>query len=356
MQPIQPMIEVKKLSNRYEGKLLLREVEFSLSRGEILCLLGPSGSGKTTLLRLLAGLETEFSGTISCDGQDLRGVPPHKRNFGMMFQEYALFPHKDVYSNVAFGLEMQKKDAGEQSEIVNRILTTVGLGSLGHRMVDELSGGERQRVALARSLAPKPRLLLLDEPLGSLDRELRDRLTVEIRTILKSFDVTAVFVTHDQAEAFAIADRVAILKDGCLEQVDTPEEIYRHPANETVATFLGFKNIVSGEISADAFFRNRDLEINLAGILRSQPGPGRLLIRPEGARIAVTGEEEQLTINGTVASRQFQGSCYRLSVVRGETRLVFDLPIDPVPPQEGEKVALHVNPSALVILVSTIGE
>lgn len=344
------MIEVKNLSNRYEGMQLLREVEFSLVRGEILCLLGPSGSGKTTLLRLLAGLETEFSGTITCDGQDLRGVPPHRRNFGMMFQEYALFPHKDVYSNVAFGLEMQKKDAGEQKEIVDRILKTVGLGDLGHRMVDELSGGERQRVALARSLAPKPRLLLLDEPLGSLDRELRDRLTMEIRTILKSFDVTAVFVTHDQAEAFAIADRVAILKDGHLEQIDTPEEIYRHPANETVATFLGFRNIISGDIGADGSFRSRDLEIDVAGIIQSQPGPTRLLIRPEGARIADSQGDEGLIITGTVATRQFQGNCYRLSVIRGGTRLVFDVPIDPVPSQEGEDVSLHINPSALVIL------
>jgi ABC-type Fe3+/spermidine/putrescine transport system ATPase subunit len=180
------ILEVDRLSNHYEGKPLLQDISFSLKQGEILCLLGPSGSGKTTLLRLLAGLEKEEAGTIRFCGKDVRDTPPHKRNFGMMFQEYALFPHKSLQQNVAFGLEMQQCPREELYKRVKTVLEMVGLSGMENRNIDELSGGERQRVALARSLAPQPQLLLLDEPLGSLDRALRDRLTVEIRTILYS--------------------------------------------------------------------------------------------------------------------------------------------------------------------------
>ena len=174
----------------------------------------------------------------------------------MMFQEYALFPHKSVQQNVAFGLEMQHCPQNELSRRVQTVLKMVGLSGLEYRKIDELSGGERQRVALARSLAPQPQLLLLDEPLGSLDRALRDRLTGEIRAILKSLNVTAVFVTHDQAEAFSIADKVAILHHGILQQFDTPENLYRSPANNTVARFLGFRNLITGTIDDSNVFHS----------------------------------------------------------------------------------------------------
>ncbi|GAB6192218.1 ABC transporter ATP-binding protein [Desulfocastanea catecholica] len=352
MQDTSTILKVDRLSNRYEGQPLLQDISFSLKQGEILCLLGPSGSGKTTLLRLLAGLEKEDAGTIIFCGRDIRGVPPHKRNFGMMFQEYALFPHKSVQQNVAFGLEMQHCPVDELDRRVKTVLEMVGLAGLEHRKIDELSGGERQRVALARSLAPEPQLLLLDEPLGSLDRALRERLTDEIRTILKSLAVTAVFVTHDQAEAFSIADKVAILHHGILQQFDTPEHLYRNPINSTVAGFLGFRNLIKGSVDSQGFFRSP-----LGSLpVRQEHMPPKtatlLLIRPEGATLvgSLAAKAVPLLLSGTITSRQFQGSSYRLGVQAGDTPLTFDLPIDPPPPDIGQPIELFLNPSALVLL------
>ncbi len=352
MQDKKKILEVDQLTNHYDGLPLLQNISFSLMQGEILCLLGPSGSGKTTLLRLLAGLEQEESGTIIFCGRDIHDVPPHKRNFGMMFQEYALFPHKSVQQNVAFGLEMQHCPAEELSRRVKSVLEMVGLTGLGHRHIDELSGGERQRVALARSLAPQPQLLLLDEPLGSLDRALRDRLTGEIRAILKNLHVTAVFVTHDQAEAFSIADKIAILHHGILQQFDTPENLYRHPANTTVARFLGFHNLIPGSVVDGPAF---DCALGIMPLAGQKIDPEKqsiLLIRPEGARLA-SGPcpiADGVSLLGTISHRQFQGSSYRLIVRVGELALNFDLPIDPPPPNIGQPAHLLLNPAALILI------
>lgn len=344
------IIEISSLCCRYEGQPVLNNVGFRMEQGEILCLLGPSGSGKTTLLRLLAGLETEYAGRILCNGIDLRGIPPHKRNFGMMFQEYALFPHKSVYGNVAFGLEMKKVEPGPQRDTILGLLETVGLAGFGDRMVDELSGGERQRVALARSLAPNPQLLLLDEPLGSLDRELRERLAVEIRVILKKYGVASVFVTHDQSEAFSIADRVAIMRDGRLEQLDRPENVYRFPKNSTVAGFLGFRNLIDGEITNDGLFEAQGFRLALPDPINAARGACTLLIRPDGARLPDDSAFTGPCLEGHVRSRQFQGAFYRLGILVDGIDMVFDLPIDRVPPAPGEKVSLRILASAMVLL------
>lgn len=340
------ILQVNNLSNIYEGELLLREVSFSLEEGEILCLLGPSGSGKTTLLRLLAGLEQESGGEILFAGKALAGVAPHKRHFGMMFQEYALFPHKDVFHNVAFGLEMQRCGKVEKRARVGEMLELVGLGGFGGRMVDELSGGERQRVALARSLAPKPRLLLLDEPLGSLDRELRERLALEIRAILKGAGVTAIFVTHDQAEAFTVADRIGVLQNGALQQIAAPENLYRSPANARVARFLGFGNLIAGRVDDEGMFRHDAINLQMPGSVSDREG--LLLIRPEGAHLSDGGEEPSLT--GTVSGLQFLGSRYRLSMLVDGVELVFELPLEPRPPAVGAPVAVVISPSSLILL------
>lgn len=346
------ILEVDGLSNRYEGQPLLQGISFSLKQGEILCLLGPSGSGKTTLLRLLAGLEKEDAGTITFCGRDIRAIPSHKRNFGMMFQEYALFPHKSVQQNVAFGLEMQHCPAGELARRVRTVLEMVGLLGLEHRKIDELSGGERQRVALARSLAPEPQLLLLDEPLGSLDRALRERLTGEIRTILKYLGVTAVFVTHDQAEAFSIADKVAILHHGILQQFDPPEHLYRKPINSTVAGFLGFRNLIKGSFDGQGIFRSPLGDLPILQENMPPKAATLLLIRPEGATLAdpSAAKTDALLLSGTITSRQFQGSSYRIGVQSGDTPLTFDVPIDPPPPEIDRPLELLLNPSALVLL------
>ncbi len=340
-----PLLQVDKVSRSYNETPVVAGISFALKEGEILCLLGPSGSGKTTLLRLLAGLEQADSGRFLFDGRDLATIPPHKRHFGMMFQEYALFPHKNVVENICFGLEMMKWSADRQQQRVQKMLTLVGLEEMGNRRIDELSGGERQRVALARSLAPQPRLLLLDEPLGSLDRVLRDRLAGEIRSILKSQQVTAVFVTHDQAEAFAVADTIAILRQGRLEQIDSPETIYRRPKTAAVAAFLGFRNLIdcSRHHPADLFYQ-------LPPGLKKYSG--RLLIRPEGARMCgqdpATGKWPQIT--GKITKKQFQGQVYALEISVHDMQLHFDLPIDPAPPGIGETINMDINPQALVEL------
>lgn len=347
------ILQVKDLSSSFEGHPLLKNISFHLDHGQILCLLGPSGSGKTTLLRLIAGLEVEDSGVITFKDSDIKPIPPHKRNFGMMFQDYALFPHKNVHDNVAFGLKMKQMTNKGMEAKVAEMLEVVGLDGFDHRTIDELSGGEQQRVALARSLAPEPQLLLLDEPLGSLDRTLRDRLSAEIRSILKTVGVTAIFVTHDQTEAFTVADKIAILYNGRLEQFDSPENLYRIPANATVAGFLGFKNIITGKSDSPGNFSSP------IGVLKiesedSDRQTETLLIRPEGAQIYHTENQRpgDISLSGKVVRRQFQGSTYKLQVQVDGQILFFDLPIDPPPPVIEEQVQLTVSGSSLVWLDS----
>lgn len=346
------MLTVKNLCKNYQGRPLLQGITLTLKEGEILSLLGPSGSGKTTLLRLLAGLEEADGGTIIFAGRDLASIPPHKRNFGMMFQEYALFPHKSVWENVSFGLEMQGRSKKAIAARVGDMLHLVGLGDLGHRSIDELSGGERQRVALARSLAPRPPLLLLDEPLGSLDRLLRDRLTGEIRAILKSLAVSAVFVTHDQGEAFSVADTIAILQQGRLQQVDTPEGLYRHPRNRDVATFLGFTNLVPCRVDQSGCCHSPFGPLTFGDATPVAGQAVTLLLRPEGARLAGDLREDSphLIVTGVVTARVFQGATYKLTLNCGEHRLSFTLPINPPPPRAGMPVRLAIDREALVLI------
>ncbi len=349
------ILDVKNLSSSYEGQPLLKEITFSLKKGEILCLLGPSGAGKTTLLRLLAGLEAIDGGSVTFNNLNILPIPSHKRNFGLMFQEYALFPHKNVFENVSFGLEMKKIPPMAYEEKVTEMLEIVGLKGFAHRTIDELSGGERQRVALARSLAPEPRLLLLDEPLGSLDRTLRDRLAAEIRSILKALNVTALFVTHDQSEAFSVADKVAILYDGRLEQFDSPENIYRTPANATVARFLSFKNIIYENKTKGSLFYSAIERLHPASG-NGNEGNRTLLIRPEGARITQPEglKENEIAVTGKIINRQFQGATYKLQIEVDGQMLFFDLSIDPVPPGIGDPVHLAVGASALVLLAQPL--
>lgn len=238
-----PSLEVRSLSKTFGPIRAVDDVSFSLDRGEIVALLGPSGSGKSTLLALIAGLEMPDTGEILWDGESLANVPPHRRGFGLMFQDYALFPHKNVTQNVGFGLQMQGKGRAEIAGGVKWALELVGLAGFEERDVNTLSGGEQQRVALARSLAPHPRLLMLDEPLGALDRALRERLLIDLPTILARLNQTALYVTHDQEEAFALANRVLIMRAGKVVQEGTRSEIFAHPASPFVAEFLGLSRV-----------------------------------------------------------------------------------------------------------------
>ncbi|MDX2493517.1 MAG: ABC transporter ATP-binding protein [Desulfuromusa sp.] len=221
-----------------DGSLVLNDINLELPKGTKLSVLGPSGSGKTTLLRLIAGLATPDSGTFSFAGEIMNDVPPYKRNFGMMFQDFALFPHLNVEDNIAFGLKMKGMDKTRGKVRVEEMLAMMGLAGFGKRHTDELSGGERQRVALARTLAPQPRLLMLDEPLSALDRSLRKHLLVELTQIISHLNITTIFVTHDHEEAFAAGDLVLIMNQGQIEQKGTPEELISFPKNDWVREFL----------------------------------------------------------------------------------------------------------------------
>ena len=356
-----PLLQVLHLTKSYGDSYFPHDISFSVDEGDILCLLGPSGCGKTTLLRIIAGLETPDSGKVLFEGRDIHDVPVHQRNFGLMFQDQALFPHKNVFENIAFGLRMQRLPEEEIRERMAEVLDLVGMVGFEERDVNELSGGEQQRVALARSLAPRPRLLMLDEPLGSLDRTLRERLMNELRTILKSVGVTAIYVTHDQQEAFAVADQVVIMDRGRKVQDGRPEEVYQQPATEFVARFLGLTNLLRGTVlnvdkgRVEIETEIGRLEIDKLGIGNWELGiKATVLIRPEAA--ILPDEEcppsEDNVIEGTVVERSFRGDHYRLLVRHADgLEMAFMVEVMATDlPQPGEGIRLVLRKEAMTLL------
>ena len=242
------MLELRDIYKMYEGQPLLRGISFRVDVGETVCLLGASGSGKSTLLRMIAGLELPDAGQIFWDGINLASTPPHRRDFGLVFQDYALFPHLNVFDNTAFGLKMKNWTRSQITSRVHEVLELVNLRGFETRQVTDLSGGEQQRVAFARALAPRPRLLMFDEPLGALDRALREDLLNELRGILHQTRIPAIYVTHDQEEAFAIADRVLLLHDGQIVRAGNPKEVWADPKSAWAAEFLGLGNVIGGKV------------------------------------------------------------------------------------------------------------
>jgi ABC-type Fe3+/spermidine/putrescine transport system ATPase subunit len=280
-----PFLVLDQLRVQFSDTVTIGPVSLDIQRGEILALLGPSGSGKTTLLRMLAGFERPDGGRVSIEGEDVTAVPPAQRRVGMVFQHYALFPHLDVGENVAFGLA----GSGARATVDGKVrdaLALVDLASFERRKVHELSGGQQQRVALARALAPAPRVLALDEPLSNLDPSLRERTRRELRQLVKRIGITAVFVTHEQEEAFDLGDRIAVLQAGRLEQVGTPEDLYERPASLFVGMFVGRANVLRGAA---------------ARALGAAPGH-IVLVRPEQLRFGANG------LRGVVAERRYTGS------------------------------------------------
>lgn len=344
------LLDIKSISKEYvAGQPAVDDVSLAINQGEIVCLLGPSGCGKTTLLRLIAGLELADSGEVWFDNQNMAAVPPHRRDFGMMFQDFALFPHKNVAENIAFGLQMHGQSAGEISKRVDEMLELVALPGFGDRDVAQLSGGEQQRVALARSLAPEPRLLMLDEPLGALDRALRERLMLDLRRILKQVGVTAVYVTHDQTEAFAVADRIALMNAGRIEQLDTPENVYFYPATQFAARFLGFRNLLPAVIVGPNKVSTEIGELDVVNTNNPKGSKVTLLIRPDAARFLETaGAAAANGLNVTVTESSFRGKYCQVWVETGRENLLFELSGDV--PQVGSSLQLFIDPRATNIL------
>lgn len=342
------MLRVDDIYKMYEGKPLLRGISFAVHAGETVCLLGRSGSGKSTLLRIIAGIETAERGNIFWGEENLSGTAVHNRKFGFMFQDYALFPHKNVFENVAFGLRMQNLSENEINQRVNSELKKVNLTSFAHRSVMELSGGEQQRVALARALAPKPRLLMLDEPLGALDRSLKESLMQELRMLLHDSGIPAIYVTHDQEEAFTIGDRLILIKDGHIIQKDTPSEIYQHPENIWVAQFLGLSNFIDGSIEALDPFVVSTIFGKLAtnkpsGREATLHEPVKVLIRPDAAQLSFSNENVN-TVNVLVEDSIFLGSNYRIKV--SYEKIVMDLFLDK-PVIKDQTIQLTLKPDSL---------
>ena len=299
------MLKAENIKVSFDGIQVLDECALEVGEGEIVVLLGPSGCGKSTLLRTVAGLENLETGKILWNEEDMTIGPPHRRGFGLMFQNHALFPHRNVEENIDFGLQILQLNRTERQERVKDLLKMVGLEEFEKREIGGLSGGEAQRVALARSLAPKPRLLMLDEPMASLDRALRDRLLIDISNLLRGLNQAAIYVTHDHDEAFSIADRIAIMHEGRIERIGTPNEVWLDPGSKTAAQCIGHENFIILDSSGNCAL----------GKLGS--GPGTVLIREDGISVVSKSTE----IVGTVKSAAFHAGLTFIKVQVGDLEL-----------------------------------
>jgi ABC-type Fe3+/spermidine/putrescine transport system ATPase subunit len=336
-----PGLQLTGIHKSFGDKQALQGISFEVSQGEIVALLGPSGCGKSTTLAIIAGLEAPDQGQVAWQGASLANTPPNQRGFGLMFQDLALFPHLNVAENIAFGLRMKNYSPANLKARLKEMLELVGLPGFEGRDVNTLSGGEQQRVALARSLAPSPRLLMLDEPLGALDRNLRERLVFELRQILTQMHQTAIYVTHDQEEAFTLADRVVVMNAGMIEQIGPPPEIYRQPASIFVAKFIGLTNILPAHARQIGERTYLELPIGELPCDQKLDGPVTVLLHPQGVKVnGGTGSQ----VEGVVTSRSFRGNLCRATIEVNGITLEFDFFSHDHLPGIGEKVGLSFDP------------
>ena len=357
------IIELKNVNKSYSDKPVVKNVSLAIRRGEFVTLLGPSGCGKTTTLRMLAGFEHPTSGQVLFNGQDITDLPPHKRNINTVFQKYALFPHLNVFGNIAYGLKLKLIPSGEpfvdkkgntvqkmrhltKAEIadkVNNSLKMVDLEDYGHRAVNSLSGGQQQRVAIARALVNEPQVLLLDEPLGALDLKMRKDMQLELMQMHKTLGITFVYVTHDQEEALTMSDKIVVMKDGVIQQIGTPTKIYDEPANAFVADFIGESNILSGTMVKDfcVDISGHKFECVDKGFKRNEPID--VIIRPEDIKI-VDIADKQCLVEAEVLTCVFKGDHYQVTALTyGDERNELIIH-DNVEVKVGDKIGLYIKP------------
>jgi iron(III) transport system ATP-binding protein len=359
-------IEIRKLYKNFKSVVAVNHIDIDVDRGEMLTLLGPSGCGKTTTLRCIAGLEKPDAGDIIIDGKSMFSegfVQPSKRGIGMVFQNYAVWPHMKVFSNIVYGMKLQKLSKQEIRERAQQVLELVGLSGLENRYPGQLSGGQQQRVALARALVRNPKVLLLDEPLSNLDAKLREKMRFEIKSLVKRMGITSVYVTHDQGEAMVISDRIAVMNAGNLVQIGTPQEIYNHPANKFVADFIGTMNFIPGTVIDS---------VQLSGFLGIKTTFGETLfckgkisesvrpdqdifisIRPEDVEIVSISKPIQNntfnTFKGTILHKAYLGNFLFFFVKIHDTLIRVQVPHF-IPYEEGEEVSLFLNPEKCILL------
>ena len=339
------ILSIRNICKSFGDTQAVRDISFEVNEGEIVTLLGPSGCGKSTLLSMIAGLELPDQGDVLWNNISLAGTAPHLRGFGLMFQDFALFPHMNVFENIAFGLKMARMDPRAIDQRVHEMLAIVGLPGFSKRDVNTLSGGEQQRIALARTLAPHPQLLMLDEPLGSLDRNLRERLVADLESILHLMHQTAIYVTHDQQEAFTIADKVILMNAGHIEQHGTPRQIYQDPASIFVARFLEMTNIIPAVIHQLHGRAHVSSAIGEFELNSSAQGKASLLIRPDMASLDNQGAFQ---LHGVFSEVSFRGSTQRITFIVNHTPLKFEFPFSVTLPEPGREISLTINPDSAI--------
>lgn len=335
------VVKLDNITKSFEDGEILKPINLDVYEGEFLTFLGPSGCGKTTTLRIIAGFETPTSGKVLLDGQDVTELPPYKRNVNTVFQNYALFPHMNIFDNVAFGLVEKKADKKVIAEKVNQMLEMVQLGKMGSRKPSQLSGGQKQRVAIARALANDPKVLLLDEPLGALDMKLRKRMQLELKALQKSLGITFIYVTHDQEEALTMSDRIVVMNKGKFEQIGTAREIYEHPKTKFVANFIGESNIFEAGVveNKDGIVKlvmeNGHVQANGKDFIKDEIV--YICVRPENVHISTT-PAENFTLKGYVTDQIFVGNA---------VKTVVSLP-------NGDQVKVNMHPLAKPIEIGTL--